>query len=652
MKKALNITLAGLIFNIEEDAYTELKNYLDSVKNHFASETDKEEIINDIESSIAEKFQAKIKPTKQAVTLNDVLELIKVMGTVADFENEEQKKEEEISKTGIKKTKRLYRDCDNAIIAGVCSGLAAYFGVDPVIFRLIFGLSVFFGGSGILVYLILWVAIPCAKTSSQKLEMHGDPVTLSKLEQKVKDKINEEKISGTFTRVARIPLRVGEGLIKLLKNILPALGILFGIVLTVAALAAILGFTLAFAVLFSRSGLNFYAAEFLDILSLPNANLLITATYFTVLIPVIFILLLGIRLLSKRKIFTAGLTSLLCAMWFIAIIVSVVLAIDFAPKVENYLNNISWNEARTFSGLKDFSKISTAYPVNIQVSKGSDYTVNFVGSKAQLNRIKTEVKGKRLSIEIKWPNLCFLCQVKPIKAYITMPQINELSLSGSSKAELSEGFDAEEFLLVQSGASQSIIKINSPVVKTDFSGASRATLSGQGKSLLAEISGASKIYAVDFPVDSALVKLSGASRAEIFAKEKITLEASGASRLNYKGEPQIFPQLSGGSRVEKISEKDRVISSNEVIEMDCLKNDDCPQAWDYAVLSSCPYQSVCLDNSCAIACPVGEYRSDISQSAGNKAGCQNDTDCNCENRVNEFISCKCVDNLCLAIVKK
>ena len=69
--------------------------------------------------------------------------------------------------------RRLYRDADSRVLGGVCSGMGAYFNIDVVIFRILFVLSVFMGGAGVLIYIILWIVVPKAKTTAQKLEMKG-----------------------------------------------------------------------------------------------------------------------------------------------------------------------------------------------------------------------------------------------------------------------------------------------------------------------------------------------------------------------------------------------------------------------------------------------------------------------------------------------
>lgn len=190
MKKTISITLGGQLFNIEEDAYERLDSYLESIKTHYKDQSG-DEIIGDIEASIADKFASKIKDRSISVALSDVEEMIKVMGTVDEFDSESKENKTGPSHTEEEQTlipKKLYRDTDDTIIAGVCSGIAAYFGLDAVYIRVLFVILVFLHGFGILAYIVLWIVMPQAKTNAQKLEMRGKPVNLQKLEETIKEK--------------------------------------------------------------------------------------------------------------------------------------------------------------------------------------------------------------------------------------------------------------------------------------------------------------------------------------------------------------------------------------------------------------------------------------------------------------------------------
>jgi phage shock protein PspC (stress-responsive transcriptional regulator) len=192
MKKTLNINIKGIIFYLDEDAYTKLNAYLEEIKTHFRNKKGQEEIINDIENRIVELFQQKLNDKKQVIVIADVEEIIGIMGHPVDFD--EDSEEELTSQLNRQKgKKRLFRNIDDRMLGGVCSGLGSYFNIDATVVRIIFLLALFIGGSSILVYLVLWIVIPPARTVSDKLEMQGDPVTISNIEKAFKEEMNEIK---------------------------------------------------------------------------------------------------------------------------------------------------------------------------------------------------------------------------------------------------------------------------------------------------------------------------------------------------------------------------------------------------------------------------------------------------------------------------
>ncbi|MCW3462386.1 PspC domain-containing protein [Chitinophaga nivalis] len=197
MKKIININLSSRLIPIEDSAYEILRQYLDSLKKYFSKEEGGDEIVSDIESRIAEVFQDKMKKGAHCITDDDVVAVKASMGTPEQFDDvpkENAQAEEEAYNYIPRPRKRLYRDPDNKVLSGVCSGLGAYFNIDPVIFRIIFALLAIGGfGTGILVYFILWVATPSADTAAEKLEMRGERVDLNNIKATIQDELHHMK---------------------------------------------------------------------------------------------------------------------------------------------------------------------------------------------------------------------------------------------------------------------------------------------------------------------------------------------------------------------------------------------------------------------------------------------------------------------------
>ncbi|RYZ21916.1 MAG: PspC domain-containing protein, partial [Chitinophagaceae bacterium] len=179
MKKIININLSGRVIPIEDAAYDSLQRYIESLRRYFAKEEGRDEIINDIESRIAELMNDKIRKGAACVTEYDIEEIIGAMGRVEDFEAAEGETAASTAAAGStggasyatnntyqqgerqRFKGRLYRDVNDKFLGGVCSGIAAYMNVDPTVVRLLFAIITFGGfGLGFLLYIILWIVLP------------------------------------------------------------------------------------------------------------------------------------------------------------------------------------------------------------------------------------------------------------------------------------------------------------------------------------------------------------------------------------------------------------------------------------------------------------------------------------------------------------
>jgi phage shock protein PspC (stress-responsive transcriptional regulator) len=184
MKITVSINLGGYSFNIDEDAYDELRRYLKNLELHFAGEENSAEILTDIEARMAELLRSKLTGYKQVITMTDTREVITVLGTPEDIDdNSSNSRQDKFSTPGYH---RMYRDPDKRMIGGVCAGMGAYWNTDVWIIRFIMLILVFAGGLGLLTYLILWIVLPEAKTTAQKIEMKGEPVNIHNIKDSVK----------------------------------------------------------------------------------------------------------------------------------------------------------------------------------------------------------------------------------------------------------------------------------------------------------------------------------------------------------------------------------------------------------------------------------------------------------------------------------
>jgi len=196
MNKIYNINLGGYPFTIDDDAYEVLNKYLKTIANHFSKSDGCEDIISDIESRIAELFNEHMQG-QPIVSMRQVDKMISIMGTPEEFgatpeadEVHDRRDHKTKSQSSFKTGKRLFRDPDASIIGGVCSGISSYFGIeDPVWIRIAFAIA-FFTGFGMIGYIILWIALPEAKSAADKLSMKGEKINVSNIARIVEDEFN------------------------------------------------------------------------------------------------------------------------------------------------------------------------------------------------------------------------------------------------------------------------------------------------------------------------------------------------------------------------------------------------------------------------------------------------------------------------------
>ncbi|PJC37481.1 hypothetical protein CO046_00185 [Candidatus Peregrinibacteria bacterium CG_4_9_14_0_2_um_filter_53_11] len=377
MKKVINITIGRVVFSIEEDAYARLSSYLDEIGSHFAHDTDRAEIIEDIEISIAEKLLGKNKKRERSVALDDIEKIIKQMGSVQDFaqlgEDESEPKseaqpeeestheeskeapnestkapnEENEKKSSEKGSKRhLYRDPDDVILAGVASGIAAYLGVDAVFVRLAFFISLFFGGFGLVVYIILWAVVPVARTTAQKLEMRGESITLKEIERSVKKGVESLK-KKDFSSVKDGLNGAGSYFSDLLTNffklcgyiinvLLEILRVLFTMALILAGSAGILLLSFGLAWTISGSLIPYTTLTVGDFVTVSGSLywLFLVGLYVLILVPCIVLLMAGLSITKRRAV--GGVTGfiVLAALWFASLGIVGSVAFQNAPQIE------------------------------------------------------------------------------------------------------------------------------------------------------------------------------------------------------------------------------------------------------------------------------------------------------------------------------
>jgi len=342
MNKTLTINLANSIFNIDENAYQALQRYLEAVKKYLTGTQGNEEILADVEARISELFSEKLTTEKQVIILQDVEQIIQVMGQPEDYSIDEDIFDE-TPKSNTKtstRVKKLYRDGDQKLMGGVCSGIGHYLSIDPLWIRLLFIVFLFGGGFSVITYIILWAIVPEASTTAQKLDMQGEAANLSNIEKKIKegfDSVADTVKNADYKGVENAVKDGGNSFVKALGDFIGVIfstigkiistvfnlfGKFIGLLLILIGSATLLGlffglFTVGILDLSNLSGVQFFP--------LVNASelpiwLLSILLFLAIGIPFYGLLYIGLTVITKNLKKMGNITKVsLFSIWFVSV---------------------------------------------------------------------------------------------------------------------------------------------------------------------------------------------------------------------------------------------------------------------------------------------------------------------------------------------
>ena len=327
MNKIIYVNLSGRFFYVDEAAYALLNDYLEKLKITFQNTPGKEEIIGDIEARITELFETLKKQENQVIGKADVESIIETLGQPEDYITEDDTTVPPQSDFG----RKLFRDPDDRYIGGVAAGLAHYFRFDVSWIRIIWAVLLFFsGGTFLIIYVLLWALVPEASTTAEKLQMRGEPVNISTIGKKIKDEfdqfssrvkdaVEEESRTGDLKKKSRnFFSALARGIIGLFSLI----GIFLGILIVFTTGIALMCGFIVLLVTTVVGATSILPVELVSMAMLTDVPfwLLAILTSLVVLIPLIFLFLLGVRLLApKSKLLQTTVLLILLGMWVVAI---------------------------------------------------------------------------------------------------------------------------------------------------------------------------------------------------------------------------------------------------------------------------------------------------------------------------------------------
>ncbi len=445
MKPTTTINLNGLVFYIDDDAYQTLFTYLNDVRRQIGETVDNEEIMHDVEARIAELFNEMLQHKGIQVINNFMVhQVMDQLGKPEDFAPEEStissdKMDESSNENGTsngdgasninnasnenRPRRRLYLDKDNALLGGVCAGLAAYLGINVVWVRIIFVLCLFLYGAALPIYLLMWIIAPAARTAAQRLEMRGETPSIENIKKEHERMVqyaDENQASMKAHHVLRTLLRVLLFfVIACIAFPLAAMLLVLLFVLLYFFIGFVIAFPLGCAPCFSNSSL---------VLTSPNIAILTSVLLFLVVaIPLFIGIYWGIYYLRKRKNPSKKFWIITLILWLCSGIGLGVVAICGLKHATEHPLIIyrSYNKSIDTTNTvrcAPFHAVVVDGKVNLQIAQADSCTVAI--DKDALSAVSTSIKDSVLKISAPYSDHTPTVRV-------TLPQLDSLAVNGS-----------------------------------------------------------------------------------------------------------------------------------------------------------------------------------------------------------------------------
>jgi len=571
MKKTLNVNLNGRVFTIDDDAYGLLDNYLTNLRIYFRKEEGAAEIIADFEARIEELFSEKTRLGHQVITLEHVEEVISRVGKPGDFADSEEKEEEKKrpSVEPEKGKKKFFRNVDDKLLGGVCSGIAAYFGWNVIAIRLILIISpfvlssltflsfhhplLFFSGNIwfwiVLAYLITWLVVPAAQTAEQKLQMHGKPITV--------ENIGKTVAAQSAPVTASQPKGCLEGIVDLfvsfLKVCLAGLGCLIGLPLLFALFIVVV---VLIAVLLGVGG---------GLLGVGGGLLGAMPAFLLVKYPVLFmiagILLVGIPVFAliysiiahfaKAKPMNQSVKWTFIIIW----ILSLVLFFFSGFRTDRHQwKHHKWNwstlvdkdalQGNNIPSQKtiDFNEAVTCLEVgkyvvaDIQIEQSSDEapSIEINGDENLVEQIRHDLQNGRLILT----SFNRLSNNNNLKIKLRTNALKSVHVGFVGNVRMNRAFVGDEFEIKMKGVGNfqaDSLFVNRLTARSEGVGSIR--LSGKADKANLETAGTGKVDALDFRSDTIYAKVDGVGSINCYPVEYLEGRVNGVGSILYKEEP-------------------------------------------------------------------------------------------------------------------
>jgi phage shock protein PspC (stress-responsive transcriptional regulator) len=377
MNEVTKIHLGRQAFTISINAHKELRAYLDAIE----KQVEDKDVVEEVELRMAELLAERGIKGNKVILPKDIDFLKKQLGNPKDFkEDDGESKSTDI----LDENKKLFRDTENGMLAGVAAGLAAYLGLDVLLVRILFVLGTLAWGSGVLVYILLWLLVPEAKTTSERLQMAGKPITVESL----KEVVERADVKGAAKRAN--------------GTVAPVVNSIFRTILRIIGVGFILGgLTALFGLIAAKTYMSTHHGQ------LFQENLFPVGTTEQVLanlglalagLVAIFVIICGVAAFKRRWPIGGWITGILTAMFFIGFSIALALTADAAPKVRDRYLSRSHTTTRSVQPFQDV--VIQGKDIDYQWEYADSYSVSFhYFDNPDISKIKTTVNNNLLTID-------------------------------------------------------------------------------------------------------------------------------------------------------------------------------------------------------------------------------------------------------------
>jgi phage shock protein PspC (stress-responsive transcriptional regulator) len=565
MKKTINVNLNGRVFTMDEDAYQLLDNYLSNLRIYFRKEEGSAEIIADFEARIEELFSEKIRLGYQVINISQVEEVIARVGKPADFSEEDAREEEKqtANQDAKEAKKKFFRDSDDKIIGGVCSGISSYFGWAVLPVRIVFIILILATSLWIIpAYLLAWILFPEARTAEQKLQMRGKPITVENIGKTVASEMEKPKEKEKSGCVGGFIEFVG-GFLKVCfigLGCLIGIPMLFGIVLTVIILFAVL-----FGVGGGIAGMLPWGLYGDGAFLLVSNPVLATAAFIVILLIPFLALIYGIvAYFVKLKPLNKSIKWVGFLLWILALILFFCSGFRINREYIGNIHHRHWHDAIEGNGvlaekeyalpLIDYISMEEDLIAHLQIEQipGDSVFLLISGDENLIDRVQHRISDGKLRLSTVGKQR--FKRGNKLIIRVQTPSLKKIKSESVGNISINQSFVSNELDIELDGVGKfQADSLAIQILRVDSEGIGSVSLAGYARNATLKAEGVGGIDAWDLSADTIFARVDGIASIRCNPREYLKGRVNGVGSIKYKDEPEKFKDawVVGVGKIEK-----------------------------------------------------------------------------------------------------